>query len=135
MRVLASFAVAWLVASCGGGGGAGGSSPPAMPPAPLDIAVSGMAVIKVRSGADGVALLEEKLASLAESGPQRRITLLDSRGALRGRYSAPPGLSVIDFAQHPSGEISVALATSRTVTLVRLDAAAIASGDFPLTDT
>src|SRR5260221_4167819 len=93
-----------------------------------------MAVIKVRPSVDGVTLLEEKLTSLLESGPQRRITLLDQRGAVRARYSPPPGSSLIDFAQHASGEISVALATARTVTLVRLDRAVAVSTEFPLLD-
>jgi hypothetical protein len=104
------------------------------PVVPLDYAVAGMAVIKVRTGPDGVALLEEKLTSLLETGPQRRITLLDAAGVVRGRYSAPAGSSLIDFAQHPSGEISAVLATARTVTLVRLDHSAVPANEFPLLD-
>ncbi|MGZ5676117.1 MAG: hypothetical protein ACXWHC_15080 [Usitatibacter sp.] len=123
---------ALLVAACGGGGG---SQPEVTPRVmPLDFAIAGMAVIKVRSSSDGVTLLEEKLTSLLESGPQRSITLLDNGGAVRGRYSAPPGFSLIDFAQHPSGEISVALATARTVTLSRLDRFGSAGNEFPLLD-
>ena len=80
-----------------------------------------MAVIKVQTGAQGVTLMSEKLTSLSESGPERSITLLDNNGAVSGRYSAPSGWALIDFAQHPSGEISAVLATARTVRLVRLD--------------
>src|SRR5258708_20386788 len=93
-----------------------------------------MAVIKVRPSVDGVTLLEEKPTSLLEAGLLRRITLLDQRGAVRARYSPPPGFFLIDFAQHASGEISVALATARAVTLVRLDRAAAVSTEFPLLD-
>jgi hypothetical protein len=71
---------------------------------------------------------------ILETGPQRRLTLLDAGGAVRARYSPPQGLSLIDFAQHPSGEITVALASARTVTLVRLDRAAARSFEFPLID-
>ena len=133
-RIVAALLVALSVASCGGGGGAG--SQPEMPPpvAPLDVAVSGMAVIKVRSSVDGVTTLEEKLTSLVQTGPERRITLLDQAGAVRARYSPPAGSSLIDFAQHASGEISVALATARTVTLVRLDRVAAVISEFPLVD-
>ena len=92
----------------------------------LDLSVAGQAVIKVRAGPDAVALLEEKLVSLRESGPERRLTLLDDSGGVRSRYVAPPGRALIDFAQHPSGEISVVLATAKTVTLVRLDRLAAA---------
>lgn len=129
-RIFAAFVLALLAASCGGGGG-GAQTPQVMP---LDVAVAGMAVIKVRSSPDGVTILEEKPTSLIETGPQRRITLLDPAGAERGRYSAPIGSSIIDFAQHPSGEITVALAAARTVTLVRLDRLANPGTPFPLLD-
>lgn len=125
VALIASVAV--LVASCGGGG-----SPPTV--APLDLAIAGMAVVKMRSGPDGLALLEETLTSLSETGPQRRLTLLDNDGAVRARYSAPQGYSLIDFAQHPSGDVSVALATATTVTLVRLDRFAAVSSEAPLLD-
>ena len=93
-----------------------------------------MAVIKVQNGAQGVTLMSEKLTSLSESGPERSITLLDNNGAASGRYSAPSGWALIDFAQHPSGEISAVLATARTVRLVRLDRSAVVRNDFALTD-
>src|SRR5258706_9672961 len=93
-----------------------------------------MSVIRVRPGVDGVTLLEEKAISLFETGPQRRITLLDAAGTVRARYSPPQGFSLIDFAQHPSGEITVALASAKTVTLVRLDRAGARSFEFPLLD-
>jgi len=133
-RLFAALAAAWLIASCGGGG-YGGSQPQVPPPVtPLDFADPGMAVVKARPSPDGVTVLEEKAASILETGPQRRITLLDGNGVVRARYSPPQGFSLIDFAQHPSGEITVALASARTVTLVRLDRAAARSFDFPLVD-
>src|SRR5207344_633852 len=97
-------------------------------------AIAGMAVVKVRSHPGGLALLEEKLTSLLESGPERRLTLLDNDGTVRARYSASQGNCLIDFAQHPSGDISVVLATASTVTLVRLDRLAAVSNAFPLLD-
>ncbi len=93
-----------------------------------------MAVIKVQNGAQGVTLMSEKVTSLLESGPERSITLLDNSGAASGRYSAPSGWALIDFTQHPSGEISAVLATARTVRLVRLDRSAVVRNDFALTD-
>src|SRR5260221_9897991 len=80
--VPAVLMAAVFVASCGGGGG--GSPPEARPPSIQLLAFSetAMAVIKVQSSLDGVTLLEEKLTSLLEPGPQRRITLLDQRGAV-----------------------------------------------------
>ena len=100
----------------------------------INLDITGMAVIKVQNGAQGVTLMSEKLTSLLESGPERSITLLDNSGAVSGRYSAPSGWALIDFTQHPSGEISAVLATARTVRLVRLDRTAVVRNDFALTD-
>ena len=132
-RIAAALVAALLVGSCSGGG-YGGSQPPVQPPASPDFADAGMAVIKVRAVVDGVTLLEEKPVSLLETGPQRRITLLDAAGTVRARYSPPQGFSLIDFAQHPSGEITVAIASAKTVTLVRLDRAGARSFEFPILD-
>jgi hypothetical protein len=134
IQILVVSVVAIVAASCGGGGGSPPSMQPPPPVVPLDFEVSAMAVIKVRPSPDGVALLEEKLRPLLDPGPERRLTLLDGNGAVRARYSAPAGSSLIDFAQHSSGAITVALATAKTVTLVRLDRAAVASQEFPLLD-
>jgi len=100
----------------------------------INLDISGMAVIKVQNGAQGVTLMSEKLTSLLESGPERSIASLDNNGVATGRYSAPSGWALIDFAQHPSGEISAVLATPRTVRLVRLDRTAVVRNDFALTD-
>ena len=133
---LVALGVAIVLASCGGGDG--GSTvqitPPPTPPVSIDVAIAGMAVIKVQTGLQGVTLMAEKLTSLSEFGPERNITLLDDNGAVSGRYSAPPGWALIDFTQHPSGEISAVLATARMVRLVRIDRAAAVRNDFALTD-
>src|SRR4249920_2096558 len=133
-RMVAALVAAFLVASCSGGGYGGTVSQPPPPP-PLDFADSGMAVVKARPGVDGVTLLEEKAISILETGPQRRITLLDAAGNVRARYSPPQGFSLIDFAQHPSGEITAALASAKAVTLVRLDRAGARGFEFPLVDS
>jgi hypothetical protein len=130
-----ALGAAIVLASCGGGGG-DGAGQPTPPPAPvsIDVSIAGMAVIKVQTGLQGVTLMAEKLTSLSEFGPDRSITLLDNNGAISGRYSAPAGWALIDFAQHPSGEISAVLATARTVRLLRIDRAAVVRSDFALTD-
>lgn len=133
LRFVVALLAAIAVASCGGGGGP--SAPPDMPPPPsLAFTTSGMAVVKVRSSLDGATVMEERLTPLSQIGPQRRITLLDQAGAVRARYSPPAGSSLIDFAQHASGEITAALATARTVTLVRLDRTGTVLTEFPLLD-
>ncbi|MGZ5047047.1 MAG: hypothetical protein ACXWF0_07235 [Usitatibacter sp.] len=103
-------------------------------PAPMDIELTGMAVVKVRADALGMTTMEEKLNSIFEIGPNRRITTFDSAGAVGGRYTAPEGSSIVDFARHPSGETTVVLATAKTVTLVRLGRSAAPIDEFPLTD-
>ncbi|HST02833.1 MAG TPA: hypothetical protein VLJ84_14340, partial [Usitatibacter sp.] len=120
VRFLHFAAVACLV-SCGGGGGSPAMQPPPVTPAPLDIATAGVAVIKVRAGTPGIAALEQRLTALTEAGPDRSLVFYDAHGGVAGRYVAPAGFSVIDFALHPSGQASVALATPREVRLARVD--------------
>jgi hypothetical protein len=131
-----TLCIAVALASCGGGGSGSTvqTTPAPTPPASIDVAIPGMAVIKVQDGAQGVTLMSEKLTSLLQSGPERSITLLDNNGATTGRYSAPSGWALIDFTQHPSGEVSAVLSTARTVRLVRIDRAAVVRNDFALTD-
>ena len=123
MRAFSLTLAALLACSCGGGGGYNGSPPslpPPPPPATVDLAVTGKAVIKVRVDAPGTTVMEERLTALGQQGPDRSLEILDANAAVTGRYSPPAGMSLIDFAQHPSGELSVALATAKTVRLVRL---------------
>ena len=121
MRFLArivSIALVVGIVSCGGDPSA---TQPLPASAPVDIAVTGLAVIKVQSGPGGIAALEQRLTALTEPGPDRSLAIHDVHGAVTGHYTAPPGFSLIDFAQHPSGEMSVALATARGVRLARVD--------------
>ena len=135
-RLAAPLAAAFVLASCSGGGYSQPQAPPPPPPPStgVDFADAGMAVVKVRSSVDGVTVLEEKLTGLRDTGPQRRLTLLDTSGGVRARYSPPEGFSLIDFAQHPSGQVTVALASARAVTLARLDHAALPTFEYPLLD-
>src|SRR5436309_2942387 len=89
----AALGLALILASCGGSGGSGSATnnpppPPAPAPPPLDLTTTGMAVVKVRDGPDGATILEEKLTALSETGPQRRLSLLDAVGSVRARYAA-----------------------------------------------
>jgi len=113
----AALLAAFIVSACAGGGT---EEAPAPAPA-IDFADPAMAVIKVRPSADGVTILEEKPTPITQPGPQRRVALLDPSGRVRGTYEAPAGSSIIDLAQHASGEVTVGLATAKAVTIVRLD--------------
>ena len=87
----------------------------------MDLAVAGQAVIKVRTAGIHAVLLEERLHSIFEDGPQRTLVALQTDGHAGHTYMPPPGWSVVDFAVHPSGDISAILTTATEVRIVRLD--------------
>jgi hypothetical protein len=78
-------------------------------------------VTKVRTAGSEVVLLEERLTSIFEDGPQRTMALLQNDGKTVHPYVPPQGWSVVDFAVHPSGDISVVLTTTTEVRIVRLN--------------
>src|SRR5258708_950440 len=119
------LAVALLVA-CGGR-----ETPPINS---VDLAVVVQTVTKVRTGGKAVVVLEERLASLVEYGPQRTLALIQSDRHSVQAYTAPPGWSVVDFAVHPSGDISAILTTAREVRIVRLDSKGSIRSDQPFLD-
>jgi hypothetical protein len=112
LRALLCFAGALLVA-CGGG-----ETPPINS---VDLEVVGQTVTKVRTSGNEAVLLEARLTSIFEDGPQRTLAILQSDGHTVQPYTPPPGWSVDDFAVHPSGEISAILTTATDVRIVRLD--------------
>jgi len=125
VRIVCLLAMAAVLWSCGSGG-YGSSNPPPTPPPPaqlkLDLIVTGLSVVKIQASAStGTVVLEERLTSLTQAGPDRSLVILDLRGTETGRCAAPPGLAMIDFAQHPSGEISLVLATATAVRITRVD--------------
>jgi hypothetical protein len=87
----------------------------------VDLEVVGQTVTKVRTSRNEAVLLEERLTSIFEDGPQRTLAILQSDGHTVQPYTPPPGWSVDDFAVHPSGEISAILTTATDVRIVRLD--------------
>ncbi len=87
----------------------------------VDLAVVGQTVTKVRTTGNEVVLLEERLTSIFEDGPQRTLAILQGYGHTVQPYTPAPGWSVVDFAVHPSGDISAILTTAREVRIVRLD--------------
>jgi hypothetical protein len=120
VRTLPCFAMVLLVA-CGGGDGSNASREPSPPIQTIDLAVAGQAVIKARTAGNVVALLEERLTSIFEQGPQRTLSILQTDGRTLHSYASPAGWSVIDFAVHPSGDISAVLTTLKEVRIVRLN--------------
>lgn len=102
------------LAACGGGS--------AEPSSPLDLEreAADRAVVKLAGGAHGVVALDERLVSIFEPGPQRTLVITPAGGGALRRVDAPEGWSLVDFALHPSGEISAVLTNARQVRLWRL---------------
>src|SRR4051812_20969279 len=94
------FGIAFLV-SCGGGKEA------SQPDPVVDLPVTGRTVVKVRTAGNQVVVLEQRLNSILEDGPQRTLATLQSDGHTLQTFVPPSGWSVIDFAVHPSGDTSV----------------------------
>ena len=117
-----------LLASCGGGQT---TSPPNKV---VDLAVAGQTVTKVRTAGNEIVLLEERLNSIFEDGPQRTLAMLQSDGTAVQPEMPRAGWSVVDFAVHPSGDISVILTTKTNVRIVRLDPTGSIRSDQPLLD-
>jgi len=116
-----------LLAGCG--------SSQAPPTTHVNLAVTGQTVTKVRTSGNEVVLLEERLNSIFEDGPQRTLAILQSDGHTAQTYMPPPGWSVVDFALHPSGDISVILTTAKEVRIVRLDPKGSIRSDQPFLDS
>jgi len=132
-RIFGSGALVWalLVAACGGGGGGGGGD---APPPLLSMSIPGQAVVKVRSGAQGIVAMGEKPQAIDDPLPRARRLFLLGAGAQTGQYVPPAGWSLLDFALHPSGEMTAILGTDMALRLVRLNAAGGVLHDQPLLD-
>lgn len=112
-----------LLAACGGGGEAGSGNPPPPPvQTKVEQRVTGEAIVKVRAAGSGWVALSEKLqpSFATPQRPVRRLVIAEGESAT-GSYAPPESWSLLDFALHPSREISVAIATDSQVRLLRLD--------------
>ena len=137
MRTLvAAIVVSLLASSCGGGGipgassSGGGSSGETLP---LNVAVAGASVHKVRVNQEGWTALVDAPRRLTDySMPDRRLVLSANGAALSGQWQPPAGWSLIDFTIHPSGQHTAVLASQSSIRLVRLSpqGAVLAESDF-----
>jgi hypothetical protein len=113
---------------------AGCSSKQIPPVESVNLAIAGQTVTKVRTSGPHVVLLEERLTSIFENGPQRTLAILQRDGHTLQPYMSPPGWSVVDFAVHPSGDTSAILTTATEVRIVRLDPHGLVRSDQPFLD-
>ena len=100
----------------------------------VNLSVSGLTVTKARTANNAIILLEERLNSIFEDGPQRTLAVLQSDGRPISSYTPPAGWSIVDFAVHPSGDISAILTTAREVRIVRLGSNGSIRSDQPFLD-
>lgn len=131
--VLGCAALMLALAGCGGGGGEGGDGNPP-PMQTVDRGVTGRAVVKLRVAGGTLATLEERLLPIGTTGPERHLGIVQADGRTVRSYAAPEGWSLVDFAVHPSGDVSVVLSTAKTLRIVRLDGDAAVRSDQPFVD-
>jgi len=114
--------------------GCGDSAKPPKETPTVNLSVSGLTVTKARTANNAIILLEERLNSILEDGPQRTLAVLQSDGRPISSYMPPAGWSIVDFAVHPSGDISAILTTAREVRIVRLGSNGSIRSDQPFLD-
>ena len=115
----AALLIAAVAASCGGGGG-GGS---VIVQTALHVPVAGSAVLKAKPNQQGWTGMADTLHRLTDyTAPERRLLLSADGKSVTGQWQPPAGWSLIDFAVHPSGQVSAALASQTAIRLVRLTA-------------
>jgi len=129
VSLLASLA---LLVSCGGDG----SLSPAPAPAtqPPSLMLSGVTVNKFRASRNEWGVLTERLQPLVDKTAPDRDLLLSAGGGQPQSVDLPQGWSLIDFALHPSGEISLVLATDTQLRLQRRGSDGRLIADMTLTD-
>ncbi len=120
LLILPVLAPLLFLAACGGGGEGGGEPPP--PPAPLQVAVPGLAVVKLSAlGESWVALAEQSERPSNNTRPRRQLLLsVDGAAAQRLDGLVPEGWSLLDLSLHPSRQISVLLGNDHQLRLLRL---------------
>ncbi|HET9025563.1 MAG TPA: hypothetical protein VFN64_13390, partial [Burkholderiaceae bacterium] len=123
MRIAGWMVVLAATAATGGcGGGADGGQGVADVPPPVEVSIAGRAVVKVRTASGAWAALVEKLRPVENvTQPDRRLQIASAGGTAGATYVPPPGWLLIDFALHPTRQISVVLANARELRLLRLD--------------
>jgi len=135
-RMIAFF-LAILLAGCGSGSGGGdavgGGDPPPKPALVTDLPpalVPGVAVIKFRSAGSEWVALTERLRPIEDmTAPDRQLLTATAGTRAMTTIDAPAGWSMIDFAIHPSGEITLVLASDHELRLQRRAAGGALIGD------
>lgn len=130
-RVSLLAAIALLI-SCGSDGSL--SPEPAPGPPPPSLTLSSVAVNKFRASGNSWGVLTEHLLPLADvTAPDRGLLLSGGNGQTHS-VDLPQDWSLIDFALHPSGEVSLVLATDTQLRLQRRAGDGRLLGDMAFAD-
>src|SRR6185503_13108516 len=110
-----------------------GSPPDAAAPH-IDLRVVGGSVRKAFPLADGVlVLIDVPLDLNLDWGfPKRELRAVDAAGNVLWHVATTTDRELLDFAAHPSGEVSALFASVAGFRLVRIDAGGTVRADFPL---
>jgi hypothetical protein len=134
IKMLAFF-LAIPLAGCGGGGA---GDPPPQPAVVDDLPpwlLPGVAVIKFRSAGSEWAALTERLRAIEDvTAPDRQLLMATVNTRAMTTIDAPVGWSLIDFAMHPSGEMTLVLANDHDLRLQRRAAGGALIGDSIFSD-
>ncbi len=122
-----------LLAACGGGGGGSAFEPDNS--GGTDQTLTARSVNKLLGRNGQWAALAQRARPLENNtAPDRELLLSRAAPAAALRWQPPEGWSLIDMAWHASGQLSLVLATSTTLRLLRLDAQAQVLADQAFTD-
>lgn len=136
MRTLfAVLALSILTASCGGGGNSATGGGTTGGGTFFDVPVAGSSMIKARPSQQGWVGLAETLHRLTDySTPDRRLVLSANGKAPDGQWVPPAGWSLIDFAVHPSGQLTAVMASQAAIRIVRLSSSGAVLGQTDFVD-
>ena len=105
-------------------------------PPPIDLRFEGGLVRKAVPLADGaLVLIDVPLNLNVDWGfPKRDLRAADGSGHVRWHVATTPDRELLDFAAHPSGDVSALFASSAGFRVVRLDATGAVRADLALVD-
>jgi hypothetical protein len=106
-------------------------------PQPIDLRFDGGSVREVYPLTDGaLVLIDVPLNLNVDWGfPRRELRSVDAAGNMRWHITSTTDRELLDFAAHPSGDVTALFASVAGFRLVRLDAAGEVRADFALVDT
>ncbi|RZL34094.1 MAG: hypothetical protein EOP35_16410 [Rubrivivax sp.] len=135
---MAAVGLGLTLLACGGGGGsdAGGGPKPGGESPPISLAVPGRFITKLGTGDSAWFAMAEKSQDFVRNvAPDRQLlAALDGAATPGIAYQPPAGWSLIDFAVHPSREVSLVLASPTQLRLVRLSRSGAVLRDQPFLD-